>query len=256
LSSSNPDNIQGKLIPGTEHPINYYFITSESIYDEQNGKADAVFDIETDTFIKRPEDFVFDPDLYMHEFDRKVQELDIIKGELKRDIIDYKELTELQPSDIIDLQDKIEDKLKEVETGIQDYVRVGDLVDKERRAAFDTDMTPEQIKTFSIKNRLPKNVIYKMLEKYHYLKFYKMCKKILDDGKVDDAEIAKLQTEATLASSDRHIIDAILKKVQAKLEKDLKKNNYNDLNDIAALVKQRVERDTKRKGHSRMKDQK
>jgi predicted nucleotidyltransferase/shikimate kinase len=256
LSSSNPDNIQGKLIPGTEHPINYYFITSEGIYDEQNGKADAVFDIETDTFIKRPEDFVFDPDLYMHEFDRKVQELDIIKGELKRDIIDYKELTELQPSDIIDLQDKIEDKLKEVETGIQDYVRVGDLVDKERRAAFDTDMTPEQIKTFSIKNRLPKNVVYKMLEKYHYLKFYKMCKKILDDGKVDDAEITKLQTEATFAAPNRAIIDNILTRVSEKLEKDLKRGNYKDLNDIAKLVKNRVEKDTKHKGFSRMKDQK
>ena len=255
LSSSNPDNIQGKLIPGTEHPINYYFITSQSVYDDQNGKADAVFDIETNTFVKRPEDFVFDPDLYVDEFDRKVQELDIIKGELKRDIIDYKELTELKPRDIIDLQDKIEDKLKEVETGIQDYIRIGDLVDKERRAAFDTDMTPAQIKTFSIKNRLPKNVVYKMLEKYHYLKFYKMCKKILDDDKVTDAEIEKLG-EATLSSSDRHIIDAILQKVQKKLEKDLKKNDYDDLNDIAALVKQRVERDTRRKGHSRMKDKK
>ena len=45
LSSSNPDNIQGKLIPGTKHPVNYYFITDEKTYDDQNKKADAVFDI-------------------------------------------------------------------------------------------------------------------------------------------------------------------------------------------------------------------
>ena len=25
LASSNPDNIQGKLIPGTRHPVNYYY---------------------------------------------------------------------------------------------------------------------------------------------------------------------------------------------------------------------------------------
>ena len=31
LSAKNPDNIQGKLIPGTKHPINYYIIT-----DKQN----------------------------------------------------------------------------------------------------------------------------------------------------------------------------------------------------------------------------
>ena len=37
-----------------------------------------------------------------------------------------------------------------------------------------------------------KNVVYKMLEKY-YLKFYKKCKKILDDGKVSDKEIDDLE---------------------------------------------------------------
>ena len=35
LSVSNPDNIQGKLIPGTKHPINFYFITDKVSYDDQ-----------------------------------------------------------------------------------------------------------------------------------------------------------------------------------------------------------------------------
>ena len=56
-------------------------------------------------------------------------------------------------------------------------------------------MTPDQIRKYGIKNRLPKNVIYKMLEKYHYLKFYKKCKQILDDGKVTDDEIKSLTNE-------------------------------------------------------------
>ena len=89
LSAKNPKNIQGKLIPGTKHPINYYFITDQKTYDDQNKKADAVFDIEKDKFIKRPDDFTFDTNLYIKEFERKVQELDVVKGELKRDIIDY-----------------------------------------------------------------------------------------------------------------------------------------------------------------------
>ena len=193
LSAKNPDNIQGKEIPGTKHPINFYFITDQKTYDDQNKKADAVFDIENNKFIKRPEDFTFDPSLYVKEFERKVQELDVIKGELKRDIIDYDELKELQPNDILNLQDKINDKLEEIEDGIKDIIKVGDTVDTERRAAFDKDMSPDEIRQFGIKNRLPKNVIYKMLEKYHYLKFYKKCKKILDDGEVTDAEIDSLK---------------------------------------------------------------
>ena len=46
LSAKNPDNIQGKLIPGTKHPINFYFITDIQTYNDQEKKADAVFDIE------------------------------------------------------------------------------------------------------------------------------------------------------------------------------------------------------------------
>ena len=46
--------------------------------------------------MKRPDDFTFDTDLYVKEFERKVQELDVVKGELKRDIIDYDELSELK----------------------------------------------------------------------------------------------------------------------------------------------------------------
>ena len=196
LSAKSPDSVNGKLIPGTRHPINYYFITDKQTYDDQNKKADAVFDIGNNKFVKRPEDFKFDPSLYVKDFEKKVQEIDVIKGELKRDIIDYNELQGLTPNDVLDLQDKIKDKLDEIEYGIELIIKVGDKVDAERRKAFDTDMSPEEIRQYGIKNRLPKAVIYKMLEKYHYIKFYKKCKKILDDGVVTDKEIDSLKSEA------------------------------------------------------------
>jgi len=195
LSAKNPDNIQGINIPGTKHPVNYYFITDKETYDDQNTKADTTFDIKNQKFIKRPDDFKFDTSLYISDFNKKVQEIDVAKGELKRDIIDYDELKELKPGEIKDLQKELTSKLNEIETNLKDLSDIGDAVDVERRDAFNTDMTPDQIKTFSIKNRLPKNVIYKMLEKYHYLTFLKKCKKILDDGEVTDAEIDSLRKE-------------------------------------------------------------
>ena len=193
LSSKNPDNIQGKLISGTKHPVNYYIITDQETYDDQNKKADAVFDIKNNKFIKRPEDFTFDINLYLKDFERKVQEIDVIKGELKRDIIDYDELKELKSGDIKDLEKRIKSKLEEIEKDIQDIVDIGDTVDAERRAAFDKDMTPDQIRAYGIKNRLPKAVIYKMLEKYHYITFFKYLKNILADGEVSDDEIDSLK---------------------------------------------------------------
>ena len=195
LSASNPDNIQGIEIAGTEHPVNYYFITDRETYDSQNGKADAVFDIKGQKFIKRPEDYTFDMNLYLKDFEKKVKEIDVVKGELKRDIIDYDELSDLKPGDIKNLEKRLAGKLDEIKKDLQDLGDVYVTVDAERRDAFDKDMTPDEIKTFSIKNRLPKNVIYKMLEKYHYLTFLKKCIKILDDGEVTDAEIDSLRKE-------------------------------------------------------------
>ena len=193
LSTTSPDSIQGKNIPGTQHPINFYFITDIKTYNDQEKKADAVFDIENNKFIKRPDDFTFDKSIYIKDLERKVQEIDVVKGELKRDIIDYDELKELQPDDILNLQELINDKLEEIEDSIEDIIKIGDGVDAERRAAFDTDMSPDEIRKYGIKNRLPKNVVYKMLEKYHYLKFFKKCKAILDDGEVTDAEVDSLK---------------------------------------------------------------
>ena len=209
LASSNPDNIQGKLIPGTKHPINYYFITDKKTYDDQNKKADAVFDIKGQSFEKRPEEFDFNPNLYLKDFQKQVDKIDMLKGELKRDIIDYDELTELKPGEIKDLEKRISNKLGEIEKDIQDLTDIGTEVDAERRAAFDKDMTPDEIKTYSIKNRLPKNVIYKMLEKYHYLTFLKKCKKILDDGKVTDDEIDSLKYVESAQSKTRAIGEAL-----------------------------------------------
>jgi len=187
--------INGKLIPGTKHPINYYIITDPNVKETNDKMADGVFDIKNNTWIRKPKEFKFDANRYAADFERKVKEIDVIEGELKRDIIDYKELTELNPDDVLNLQEIVNEKISKIEDDIKHLVDIGNTVLKDRRDAFATDMTPEEIRTFSKKNLLPKNVIYKMLEKYHYLRLYHQLKDILDDGKITDAEIRSIKTE-------------------------------------------------------------
>jgi hypothetical protein len=188
-------NINGALVPGTKHPINYYIITDPNVKETTDKMADAVFDIKNNTFIRKAKEFKFDAKRYAADFEKRVKEIDVVQGELKRDLIDYKELKELNPDDILNLQELINEKLNEIENGIKQLVDIGNTVLKDRADAFATDMTPEEIKTFGRKNQLPKNVVYKMLEKYHYLTFYKELKDILEDGQVTDAEIQSIQTE-------------------------------------------------------------
>ena len=186
-------DINGKLIPGTEHPINYYVMTDPEVERKNNEMADGVFDIENNTWERKPEPDTFEPEKYEADFQKKVRELDVIKGELKRDLIDYDELKNLTNNDVLNLQDKVNKKLEEIEDSIRKYKEIGDTLTTQRRDAFATDMTPDEIREYGKQNKLPKNVIYKMLEKYHYMKFYKKLKEILDDDKIDDKELDDLQ---------------------------------------------------------------
>ena len=194
--ASSLRSINGKLIPGTKHPINYFVITDPELKKKNDAMADGVYDIDENEFVRRPTEDTFDPEKYEADFQKKVKEIDVVKGELARDLIDYEELKGLSTDDVLNLQDKINSKLEEIEDSIEVLVDIGDDVVKQRQSAFNDDMTPEEIRQFGKKHKLPKNIIYKYLEKYHYLKFYRKCKEILEDGKVTDDEIDSLKTEA------------------------------------------------------------
>ena len=193
--------VSGKLVPGTQHPVNYYVQTDPKVNDAHLKTATGVFDVLKQKFDKRPPTQTFDPKVYEAEFQKKVQEIDVVKGELKRDIVDYEELKELSPNDILNLQEKINEKLEEIENAIEKFSVMGDELMQARRDLFNRPLTPEEIKKYGIAHKLPKNVVYKYLEKFHYTEFFKKCKKILEDGKVTDAEIDSLKSEAVADKS-------------------------------------------------------
>ena len=186
-------DLNGKNIPGTKHPINYYVQSDPAVNDAHLETASGIFDVFKQKFDKRPKEETFDPEVYQAEFEKKVNEIDVVKGELKRDVIDYDELNELQPGQIKNLQKRIQSKLKEIENAIEKFSVMGDELMQARRDLFNTPLTPQEIQKYGVAHKLPKNVIFKYLEKYHYITFFKRCKDILKDGEVSDAEIDSLK---------------------------------------------------------------
>ena len=186
-------DLNGKNIPGTKHPINYYVQSDPDVNDAHLETASGIFDVFKQKFDKRPKEETFDPEVYQAEFEKKVNEIDVVKGELKRDVIDYDELNELQPGQIKNLQKRIESKLKEIENAIEKFSVMGDELMQARRDLFNTPLTPQEIQKYGVAHKLPKNVIFKYLEKYHYITFFKRCKDILKDGEVSDDEIDSLK---------------------------------------------------------------
>ena len=184
--------INGKVIPGTKHPINYFSIIDPATFSKARDMADGTFDIDTNKWIRRPEPGKFEPEKYVADFQKHVSEIDVVKGELARDMIDYEELKGLTSSDIDNLSKLVSEKLDEIKSSINTLIDIGAKTIANRKAAFDKDMSPDEIRKFGVKNRLPKNVTYKMLEKYHYLKFFKKLTDIMEDGKITPDELKSL----------------------------------------------------------------
>jgi len=169
----------GELATGTTHPINYY-ISFDDIPDD---KFDAIYDIVNERWIKS--DAEVDPDIskIAGKFFDTVSSIDIDTGELKRDLIDIFEIKSLGQSKTIKLRSLIKTKLDNIEENIKSLSNTYENVLQARKDAFNTRLTPHEIKELGSRNNLPENVVYKLLEKYYYLKFLKKINALYKDGR-------------------------------------------------------------------------
>ena len=132
--------INGKTIPGTEHPINYFSIIDPATFSKARDMADGTFDIDLNKFIKKPEPGTFEPEKYVADFQMRLSEIDVVKGDLARDMIDYEELKDLSSADIDNLQSLISKKLAEIKSSINTLIDIGDKTVQDRKDSFDKDM--------------------------------------------------------------------------------------------------------------------
>ena len=185
--------LNGKSAPGTNHPINYYVLVSDEEYDLANQMADNVYDLEKDEFEKKATIRPIDLDDYMSEFNSKVSKIDILTGELRRDVIDYAGLKRLNRKEVSNLGSKVKSKLDEIENDIQALISSHKEIRSERMGAFMQKLSPEKLRKYGSQNALPKNVIYKLMEKYYYLQFFVQLEKIIGkDNKLSPAEAQKV----------------------------------------------------------------
>ncbi len=185
--------LNGKSAPGTKHPINYFVLVSDEAYDLANQMADNVYDLQKDEFEKKATVRPIDLNDYMTDFHDRVSKVDILTGELRRDVIDYVSLKKLSRKEVSGLGGKVKSKLDEIENDIAGLVSSHKEIRSERMAGFMKTLTPEKLRKYGSSNALPKNVIYKLMEKYYYLQFFIQLEKIIgDDGKLSPKEADKV----------------------------------------------------------------
>lgn len=170
-------SLNGKLAIGTTHPINYYLIQHEYDLD----KTDAAYDVMNEKWLKTENK---DDDLeltkYVEKFQEAISHVDILTGELRRDIIDLNIYKAMPERKIKKLQSLIQKKLDEIEEDIIKLSNTNLALSHLRKLAFNRDLTQHELSHYANQNWLPENVIYKLYGKYHYSHFIKKLKEFLD----------------------------------------------------------------------------
>lgn len=172
--------LNGNLVGSTEHPINYFIVSNRKDYDRKLSLADGVFDVQDNSFRRKPIFKRFDVRKYIQQFKSITSKIDAATNDLLIDLFSYEELKNATKAELKYLRLSLLEKL---ESDVIELSNIYKKIKDDRRAAFDRPITQTDIKKYGDKNRLPENVVYKLLEKYHYLDFLHKVDLILGDDK-------------------------------------------------------------------------
>ena len=181
--------IDDRYLKGVPHPLQYYVTAIP--YNLKN--TEAAYDLNNNTWIKHTASKNIDIDDYLKEYTKYVDQFSDFSEEIRRGMVDLDILKEIPRAQLDGLNSKIKRKLNKLEKSLNELLDTYEQVRDDRNNAFAKDMTPSDIKKYGIKTRLPGNVVFKMLERYHYNDLAKKIRGIIGaDNKLSMKEYKKL----------------------------------------------------------------
>lgn len=183
LSSEN----NGKPIHGSNHPLNIFVLVDEKEFVKSATRAEAVFDIKNNTFVKKATFKKLDTKKYEDELNRYFKKIDVMKGELRRSIIDYKEVFNLSDNEIENHSKLIKKIIRNIQDDINELIEFYEDKTDDRKELFNKNYDDlskkekEKYDKYKSFNYLPKNVVYKSLERYGYFDFIKKLKEVIGE---------------------------------------------------------------------------
>jgi hypothetical protein len=172
------------MLPGTDHEIQIYIEPKEIAFSHYDG----VYDLIHDQWIKGPYNESVDAEAFLTIYRDFIRDLDVSIGELKRDIIDYEVLRQLDAQDLQRLEKKTSEKVKEINRELHWLSGARSIIRLLRSRAFRLDKMPEHLADLKSKQQVPENVLYKLLERYAYMRLLNAVDKTLDSGGISDPE--------------------------------------------------------------------
>lgn len=187
--------LSGKPVPGSPYVVNFHVLNQRAVWNAANKDADGVFNVEKNAFERTPKDRPFDLSIYWKDFTQLAGAIQTLSGRLKADLVDFKALRKAHPNELKNLHGLALQKVREMQKTAVSLVDIYKMIRQQRDKVFSRELTQNDIVAYGEKNRMPANVLYKLLEKYHYLKLLHSISDILGNhGASTPTEVKELQS--------------------------------------------------------------
>jgi hypothetical protein len=186
--------LSGKPVPGSPYVVNFHVLNQKEVWNAANDDADGVFNVEENKFERVPKDLPFDLSMYWKDFTRIASSIETLSNRLKEQVLDYDSLRKANRDELKHLRTLTVQKLRALKKTAASLVDIYKIIKIYRDKIFAHELTQKDIIRYGEKNRMPANVIYKLLEKYHYMKLLDSISNIIGhDGSLSANEIRELQ---------------------------------------------------------------
>ena len=166
----NTKTVNGKLVHGTRHPINFYVM--QEIPDLI--RFDGVYDLIRQRWVKSPTETGVDLFSVYDQFKNDLAKIDAAYGEAWRSLIDIDLMREaLRYGGAREVAVKLKRRIDDLDDAVQDLANTYDEVHQERLRAFKRQLELAELRQnpYPSPSMVPENIRYKLLERYHYLNF-------------------------------------------------------------------------------------
>jgi len=189
-----------QYIPGSDHPIDAYFYSTEEVKVINFLKYDSLYSMLEDHWLKEPSKIegTVSPSYVLNYAKNKAQQFleKVITDieQVKRDSIDFLLLVEfiktLPEDDLKRLQVDFETALEKVNDSVSMAVEDRDLLKKMRVRAFSKkDLTNDLENMMRSFNFSDENLVFKLMQRYGYMRILSEIDKLYSDDRISPSEV-------------------------------------------------------------------
>ena len=183
-------------IPGTSHPLDIYFYSDAEFRPIHFNRYDSLYSIAQDVWIKEPMDLsvLNNTDTVLEIAKQKampyIESLTLDIAKAKRDTIDliiFKDyIKKLDKDDLRNVYDEYKKLYKELEDSLNELVEQKEDIKSLRRDEFTKDgLETELEKILGSNNYSDGNLIYKVLQRYGYMKILVEISELFNERGID-----------------------------------------------------------------------